>query len=328
MDAQAIALYKDSVDMQTFQARDEKWKSVLALEKEARRSDEIRYASELKEHLKKDSDEKRYNIILLVSLLSLAALAMVAINRKRLEAKNELNRARTELLQLNLFKEKLYAILSTNLVNSFSSFEMLALRLSGQLKTYNQAESIQVLNDLQIQAVALTTSLSSVLYWVGNQAHLKPIHPEVLTCKTLVQQIIDRYESFLADKKLTTLVFIPDQQEVIGDKEMLMIVLDNLFSNAMRFSLDGGTITCFTGDKDGLVMIGIKDTGVGISEADCKKLFNLREGFPTDRNPKGVGLGLALAHDLVEQNGGRIYVESTLGQGSTFYFTLPGKKIK
>ena len=74
--------------------------------------------------------------------------------------------------------------------------------------------------------------------------------------------------------------------------------------------------------------MGIKDTGIGIKEADIQKLFDVKEDFHTigGSSQKGSGIGLVLAKELVERNGGRMYVESEVAKGSTFYFTLPEKK--
>ena len=76
-------------------------------------------------------------------------------------------------------------------------------------------------------------------------------------------------------------------------------------------------------------MIGIKDTGIGISGEDIQELFTVKADFHSIGRPshKGVGVGLVLCKELVERNGGRLYVESIVAQGSTFYFTLPEKKL-
>ncbi len=98
-----------------------------------------------------------------------------------------------------------------------------------------------------------------------------------------------------------------------------------MLSNAIKFSNVGGVITIFAGRKDNLVTLGVKDEGIGISMEDQAKLFKASGEVHTvgNSNAKGTGIGLILCRELVERNGGNIYVESKLGDGSNFYFSLP-----
>jgi signal transduction histidine kinase len=99
----------------------------------------------------------------------------------------------------------------------------------------------------------------------------------------------------------------------------------NLLSNAVKFTLTGGQVDVSTARSDGEVLVSVTDTGPGIAPADQKRIF---EEFQQARSgngerPEGTGLGLALSRSLVELHGGRIWVESEPGKGSTFTFTLP-----
>jgi signal transduction histidine kinase len=110
----------------------------------------------------------------------------------------------------------------------------------------------------------------------------------------------------------------------VTDVVRLQQVLINLIDNAIKYNVEGGSITCFSGEKDGLILIGIRDTGSGIAADQLERILQ-----GSSFNSRGsLGIGLLLARDLVERNGGRIYAESEPGTGSTFYFTWPGKKIE
>ena len=115
-----------------------------------------------------------------------------------------------------------------------------------------------------------------------------------------------------------------DLPEIAGDKHRLEQVLINLLSNAIKFT-EKGFVRCRAWMIDGEILISVKDTGEGISEDDLERVF---EKFSQARliakgKPKGTGLGLPICKEIVNQHGGRIWVESEPGKGSTFSFTLP-----
>ena len=117
----------------------------------------------------------------------------------------------------------------------------------------------------------------------------------------------------------------PDDIDVYSDKDMLETVLRNLISNAIKFTKPGGSISVLAKKKQSQVEIAISDNGVGMNEETINKLFRIETNNTTigTENEKGSGLGLILCKELVEKQGGRIWVESELGIGSVFYFTLP-----
>jgi signal transduction histidine kinase len=114
--------------------------------------------------------------------------------------------------------------------------------------------------------------------------------------------------------------------EAFIDKDRIQQVLTNLISNAIKFSPRGSTVHIYTGQtKNGHLLINVRDQGPGIAQADQDLIFQKFRQGATAENPivKGTGLGLAIAKALVEEHGGDIGVESELGNGSAFWFTLP-----
>lgn len=112
--------------------------------------------------------------------------------------------------------------------------------------------------------------------------------------------------------------------EVVGDRDRLIQVLINLISNATKFT-DEGSITCSVKRIGNEILISIIDTGIGIAEADKDKVFEKfkQVGDTLTDKPKGTGLGLPICKQIVDHHGGRIWVESQLGKGSSFSFSLP-----
>ena len=109
-----------------------------------------------------------------------------------------------------------------------------------------------------------------------------------------------------------------------ADERKVKQVLLNLLSNALKFTPEGGRIDISAGLHDGMAQIAVRDTGVGIAPEDQEAVFEeFRQVGTADKKVEGTGLGLALARRFVELHGGRIWVESRVGEGSTFTFTLP-----
>ena len=112
--------------------------------------------------------------------------------------------------------------------------------------------------------------------------------------------------------------------EIVGDRDSLIQVMLNLISNAVRFT-EEGSVTCRARQRDGEIIVSVIDTGVGIAEADHARVFEkfAQAGNPHTGRSKGTGLGLPISKQIVERHGGRIWLESELGRGSTFSFALP-----
>ncbi|HME94530.1 MAG TPA: HAMP domain-containing sensor histidine kinase [Methylomirabilota bacterium] len=115
--------------------------------------------------------------------------------------------------------------------------------------------------------------------------------------------------------------------EVQGDERKIRQVLLNLLSNAIKFTPEGGRIEVGVKPADGSVEVSVNDTGVGIAPEDREAVFEeFRQVGPADKKVEGTGLGLALSRKFIELHGGKIWVKSQVGQGSTFTFTVPARR--
>jgi signal transduction histidine kinase len=112
--------------------------------------------------------------------------------------------------------------------------------------------------------------------------------------------------------------------EVRADERKVKQVLLNLLSNAIKFTPEGGRIEVRAASTDGMVEVSVADTGIGIAPEDQETVFEeFRQVGTADRKAEGTGLGLALSRKFIELHGGRVWVASQVGVGSTFTFTLP-----
>ncbi len=121
---------------------------------------------------------------------------------------------------------------------------------------------------------------------------------------------------------------IETDTSVFADGKMLISVIQNIVSNAIKHTEKGGEITISAKRKDDKIIVQVKDTGVGMSKEIMEKLFTpqMKTLSETRKINKGAGIGLLLVKGFLEKNGGEIWVESVEGEGSSFYFTLPIEK--
>jgi signal transduction histidine kinase len=153
------------------------------------------------------------------------------------------------------------------------------------------------------------------------------VTPEPIELATSIQDIINQLKLMADEKQLYLMLDIAeDMPRVRADGHRLRQILTNLVSNALKFTEQGGvTIRCTPLPDQHMVYIAVQDTGIGISPAALGFIFEAfrQADGSTTRRFGGTGLGLTIAKKLVELQGGEISVESVIGQGSTFAFTLP-----
>src|SRR6266705_1507859 len=256
--------------------------------------------------------------------------ALTSLNDKLEEQHRELSRLNVELDQASKLKDQFLANVSHELrtpLNSVIGFSDLLLTgqvegapLSGTQRDYletisrNGRHLLQLINEL--------LDLSKIA-----AGHMD-LRLEPVTLDTLFREAADSVRAQLeARRHKLAIEPAPEPYTVTADRGRLLQVLLNLLSNAIKFTTDGGRVTLSArlGDGGRQVRVAVSDTGIGIAPQDQAKLF--QEFVQLDATPsrryEGTGLGLALSKRLVELHGGTIGVESELGKGSTFWFTLP-----
>jgi PAS domain S-box-containing protein len=140
----------------------------------------------------------------------------------------------------------------------------------------------------------------------------------------LVAEAVDTEVTFAASSGIDLrLALGSDLPDIWVDRDRLLQVFENLIGNAMKFTESGGRITVGAEARDQEVFFWVKDTGLGISAEDLPHVFDRFWQAATDAGRLGTGLGLSITKSIVEAHGGHIWVESTAGHGSTFYFSIP-----
>ncbi|WP_299102624.1 tetratricopeptide repeat-containing sensor histidine kinase [uncultured Winogradskyella sp.] len=226
------------------------------------------------------------------------------------------------LEEVNQVKDKLFSIVSHDLKDSISSIKAFLDLLKEDSITKD--EFYELIPELSENANNANSLLYNLLNWSKSQLQNLEPKPELFNIQDVFHTKIALVEQKVEDKRI---VLIDESQKgsVYADRSMVEIVIQNLITNAVKFSRVGDVITISNQQKNGKTTICVEDTGVGIAKENLDKLFASHKNFTTagTKNEKGTGLGLTIAKDLVELNNGKIWVESTENVGSKFFIELP-----
>jgi len=270
-----------------------------------------------------------FNILWVVVALSAVLLFSVyrsgqrriRINKLLMEHQAEIKKRSVELEQLNQVKDKFFSIISHDLrspMNALAGILDLA-----EKKQLQPDEFVQVTKELRIQFNHTKTLINNLLDWTLLQMDKLKISEDKVDLHSMVE---DNFKLFAATQVKNTQMqnLIKPGTFARADTNMVNLVFRNLILNAIKFTEVGGIISVDAKPVEGFIEVAIADNGVGIAPEVQKILFEKTTGYSTrgTANEKGTGLGLILCKEFVERNGGKIWLESDEGKGSTFYFTL------
>jgi signal transduction histidine kinase/HAMP domain-containing protein len=243
------------------------------------------------------------------------------------EQSDELTRVNEELAKANRLKSDFLTNMSHELrtpLNSIIGFsDMLLTQEIGSLNAMQQdfLETVARNGRHLLQLISELLDLSKI-----EAGHLQ-LTPESVDLRELLREAVDSVRAQTEKRRhVLDLELPPSPLTVTADHVRVRQVLLNLLSNAIKFTPDGGKVRLLGRREDGGIRVEVIDTGIGIAPEDQPKLFKefIQVDASASRHYEGTGLGLALSKRLVELHGGRIGCESARGQGSTFWFTLPG----
>ncbi len=241
---------------------------------------------------------------------------------KRKNYLNQLSAKSLELEQLNKLKDKLLSIISHDFRGPLNSLRgTLTLFLKGALSN----EELGFLTESLVEKLDNTYNLlENLLNWAKSQMQGMKVYIKEIDLNVIASDCFDLL-SPIAEKKLVKMENkIVDPIIALADNEMVKLILRNLMSNAIKFTTAGNKIVIDASIGEDFITVSVKDNGMGISNENQDKLFKI-ENFSTSgtSNETGMGLGLSLCKDFIEKNQGKIWFDSELGKGSSFYFTLP-----
>ena len=284
----------------------------------------------LKEGHRQDQKEEEF-------LTATANTLAGVIERKRMEQKlkqqmEELKAAYQKLQELDHLKDSFLSTVSHELrtpLTSIKSFSEILLSYDEDKET--QREFLNIINE---ESNRLTRLINDFLDLSKIEAGRMQWENAELSLPEVIQTALNATQALTIKTNLKVATNLaPDLPTILGDKDRLVQVVTNLLSNAIKFTPDGGKIRVKaqvgngrkpSGNHD-MIMVSVSDSGIGIAPKDHESIFEKfkQVGDTLSGKPKGTGLGLPICKEIVEHYGGKLWVESELGKGSTFSFTLP-----
>ncbi len=223
-----------------------------------------------------------------------------------------------ELERRVFFARALVHELKTPLTPILASSELLASELK-------QEPFLSLAQNIHRGASNLNRRIDELLDLARVEIGMLQINVSTIDASSLLRSIADEMRPMMVSNGLTVLVSVPASlPAVVADQERIRQVVLNLMTNALKFTPEGGKITLRAHAGSDNLVVEVQDTGTGISPDQQKELFQPYRSHATDKEHlSGLGIGLALCKYIVELHGGEIWVESELGKGSTFSFSIP-----
>ena len=249
-------------------------------------------------------------------------------NAKEFAALNTiLKESENRLKQLNGSKDKFFSIISHDLRSPFTSITGYSEVILDDIDELSKEEIKEFAGSIHKTAKNIQNLLENLLQWSRMQTGGITFNPNNLLLNDVVEEIVDLYKINAVRKKITLTNNLDKDYPIKADKFMLNTILRNLVSNSIKFTKKLGSISIYATEKNNELEITVEDTGIGMSDEIKNKLFKIDEHVTTKgtEKEKGTGLGLILSKEFVEKHGGKIWVESEIGIGSKFKFTIPKK---
>lgn len=230
-----------------------------------------------------------------------------------------------QLKELNSAKDKFFSIIAHDLKSPFQSLLGSSELLAKEIESLSQDEVILFSRGLYDSLKNLYDLLENLLNWSMMQRNMIEYIPVNLNIKGIVDKVVEITSQSISKKNISVFNNVDEDAFVYADSLMINSVIQNLIVNAIKFTPNKGCITIASCLKGDLVQVSVHDTGVGIESEKSFRLFDFSTLFTTvgTAGEKGTGLGLPLCKEFIERNSGKIWVESELGKGSKFTFTLP-----
>ncbi|MEI6141033.1 MAG: ATP-binding protein [Mariniphaga sp.] len=269
-------------------------------------------------------------LIILVVLILLSKRNQQVRMLKILNQKNEeIGSQRDHLTELNQTKNKLFSIIAHDLRAPIGNISVLLDLLTENESDFTKEELVDNLKMLSDSSKATFKLLENLLTWsMAQRGELifKPLPNDMFK---LVKLNIDLFAANAKSKNILILNELNAEFTCTFDYEMINTVLRNLINNAIKFTQEGGNVTISGTKINDQIEISVKDTGIGMDIKTKNSLFgtelkqNRKDGTMGE---KGTGLGLILCKEFIAKHNGRIWVESEIGAGSTFKFSLPSQQ--
>ena len=246
-------------------------------------------------------------------------------NQLLAQQKQEIKEQRDKLHELNVTKDKFFSIIAHDLRNPFSALIGFSKIMVTEFENFEKEQIKDFVQSVYESSENTYNLLENLLEWAKTQTGKIQWKPEAFGLQEVTRSAIEILNRNAYNKNIRLQNEIETDTAVLADRNMLHTVIRNLISNAIKFTPEGGDVTIRSKRYNGTIETRISDTGIGIEEKDIIKLFRIDVHFSRSgtANEPGTGLGLILCKEFIEKNNGKIWVESEVGKGTSFIFTLP-----
>jgi len=244
---------------------------------------------------------------------------------ERKKAELLLKESEMQLRELNSTKDKLLSIIAHDLRSPFNAILGLSDLMVTNTKDFDDNRNEKYLRIINSSAKNTLILLDNLLTWAKSQTGNNTFHPEKADLTAIISELLEESASIAKIKNIALHAVQINGIEVYADVNMLKTILRNLISNAIKYTHNKGEVKISAIQKQSHIEVTVSDNGVGISEEIRNELFDIDANITTTgtANEVGSGLGLILCKEFVEKHGGKIWVNSELGKGSAFVFSLP-----
>jgi len=330
--AELLMKAKDSV------FNEEKVKAIAELEA-LQRFDQL----EKERALVKQRDKSRlllYRTITTTVVVGLVVLCIVGFRGYRIKSRanirisqqrDEIQSQNKQLQSLNSIKDKVFSIIAHDLRSPINSLEALLSLVNATQGSVSKEELSGIFGRISKNVHGVSTLLNNLLYWGRSQMEGEAtLRPELLSLNTYLIEAIQVLEEVMKGKQIEIQVELDEAaHSVWADPEVLRLVIRNLLNNAIKFSHSASSVEIRSEAEGSQTKLWVVDHGIGMDEATKNSLFR---GYVDSQrgtgSEKGTGLGLMLSYEFTVKSGGGMGVNSELGRGSQFWFTLPTSEPK
>lgn len=261
-----------------------------------------------------------------VTVCFTAAGAAIGVLQFLYRKKEELLDEQAEELKISqAHKDKVYSIIAHDLRSPFGTFAGFTELFINEYYELSDEQRLKIIQLMNKTSVSLKNLLENLLDWSRMQTGNLEKSLKHINLRKIVEESLALHRELILQKEQKTEVDIDSSYSIYADHHMISTVFRNFISNAIKFTKLNGKISISACPDGARIKICIKDSGEGLSQKDIKYLFDIRnvDKISGSSSQKGSGLGLILCKDFIESHDGKVWVESELGKGTTFCFTLP-----
>jgi signal transduction histidine kinase len=266
--------------------------------------------------------------LIIIVLGLLIAIILIRQNRFKARLNKILESKNVEMNSLNATKDKFFAIVSHDIKNPLSGFKAITSALDDSFNEMSENDIKKYIKILRNSSNQLDELLKGLLNWSALLNSNKEINLNEVQLSEIINEIVNLVKGDCDLKGVELNVNICDLPKVYADENMLLAIVRNIVSNAIKFTPSGGTIAISIYPENNRNVVSVSDTGIGIEQQDINKLFRIDADTKTIGNSKekGAGLGLILVKEMAVRCNIDIDVRSEFGKGTEFVLSIPVKK--